>query len=484
MDRLSPQYSAPSAPSTGGVNRLAGQEPQESGGRFAPILNFLKGAAKGVGSTAVGLQELGGKLGGEALYGGIKKVLPGSGRDVGNLFTEEQVSPKGTAEKIGFGAEQIAEFLIPASKTAKASKAIDIAAKGSRVLRVLGKAGLEAGVSGTISLGQTGGDLKEAGKTALLFGGTRAVTSGIGEGLKAFGVPEKLYGRIFKTNYKTMLSEIKAKGIETFAKTHPEQYSEFVKNGIIKKGLGGKSVLNESLAKKALDRGLKGSLRNMSDKVVEDTVRLEDMALKTVKNTNKTINIQGKDRLANILSEVGERYNNVGDGSVSKKAINFAAKLRSGVKLNAEDGLKLRRFLDGMRIHSSFDPGASLSLGQSNFKYWSNIVRSKLSKVPGLQDIMSEYKFNIEAMESLAREASRRGNAQVVGFLDSIFLGGGLAVGEPITAVGLGVGRRIINSPRGLTSLGSAINRSGTPSRLGTAIKATANQIINPPRER
>src|SRR3990167_5417211 len=78
---------------------------QDQGGGFlGTVKNLGVGALKGVGSTLVGLEQLGGKLGGEALYGGIKKVLPGSGRDVGNLFTEEQVSPKGTAEKIGFVA--------------------------------------------------------------------------------------------------------------------------------------------------------------------------------------------------------------------------------------------------------------------------------------------------------------------------------------------------------------------------------------------
>ena len=488
MGRTSQRLGLEQEQTTGGrtSQRLGvGQQPVQQTGKMNTLKNFGIGALRGVGSTLVGLEKAGGQLGGNLLYGGIKKILPGQKQDVGDLFTKEQITPKGTAQKAGFVSEQIGEFLIPASKVAKFEKLLDVTLQGSKLLsgsklalgatKVGAKALTEAAVGGTQTYAQTG-DLKESGKSALLFGATRGVTGTIGEIARGFGIPEKLYSRIFKTNYKDMLSELKAKGIETFAKTHPEQYIEFVKSGVIKTALGGKKVISESLAQEALDRGLKGSLRNMADTVVEDTIKLEDAARSAVKASRVVVELPNQGKLADILKETGLRYANVGDGRIAKMAEDFSNKLMAG-KLNAREMLKLRRFLDGMRTRASFDPQAPLSLTQENFKFWANTVRGKLSKVKGLEEIMKDYGFNIEALESLAREASRRGNAQIIGLIDSLFLGGGIATGEPLTGVAMNIGRRMLNSPRGLTGIGQAIQKSGPTSKIGTLIKAGVNQI-------
>lgn len=454
-------------------NRLA-QPTEESSGNV--LTNFIKGAGKGVLSTSAGLLKAGEKIGRGVSPKPVESFLFPE-QDLGEKIIPERIrTPEGTAQKVGFATEQIGEFFIPAGKIAKAEKALDIAFKGSRLLRIGAKAGLEAGLGAGVTFAQTG-EPKEAGKAALAFGAIRAGTAGIGETLRAFNVPEKLYTRIFKNNYKDMISELKSKGINTFAKTHPEQYQQFVKSGIIKTGIGGKQIVNESLAKQALDRGLKGNLTNMADRVVEDTIKLENDARKAARLSRKTIEVKGYKGLADILSETATRYKNVGDGSISKRALEFSTKLRStGGKLNAEDGLKLRRYLDGVRNRASFDTQAPLSLTQENFKYWSNLVRNKLRNVKGMEQIMDDYVFNIEALESLAREATRRGNNQVLGMMDALLLGIGTL--EP-TSIGLAVGRRTLISPRVTTNLAQTIQRPGGVIRgLGTGIKTGVSQLV------
>lgn len=476
-------------PTGGGRTSQRLNPPAQSGGFVSGLKNFGIGALKGAGSTLVGLERLGGKLGGDVIYGGIKKLpfASGSGRPVGDILSQQQITPRGTAQEAGFGTEQIAEFLLPAGKVAKADKALDIALQGSKVLskfalgaaKVASKSAVEAGVGGGITLAQTGGDFEQAGKAALVFGGTRAATAGIGEALRAFNVPERLYQKIFKDNYKDMISELKSGGINTFAKKHPTTYEEFIKNGIIKTGVGGKPIIDESLAKQALDRGLKGSLRNMSDRVVEDTLRLEDKARKAVKGYTKPVKIDGADKLANVLGDTAERYKNVGNGEISNTALKFSTKLRSQGQLTAEETLDLRRFLDGMRRQSSFDSGGPLSLSQENFKFWSNNVRNKLREIPGLEAIMKDYSFNIDALEALAKEATRRGNAEVIGLLDSVFIGSGVALGEPLTGTAIALARRGARAPIFSTRVGSLIQSPGIKSRLGgETLRGTANQLI------
>jgi DNA-binding transcriptional regulator YhcF (GntR family) len=424
--------------------------------------NFAIGAGKGAISTAA------------SLGGIIQKTLNPASATIAPLDTKrikEKTAPVGTTQKVGFVAEQIAEFFLPMSKVAKAEKAIDVALQGSRVAKVAAKAGVEALAGGGITYAQTG-DIKEAGKSALLFGGTKAATSSVGEALKATRLPERLYSRIFKNSYKDMTEELKTQGVQVLAKKNPEAYQKLVDAGIVRTAIGGKPVINETLAKEALNRGLKGSIENMSNTVIADTLEQEYNAQKIVKGFTSPVTVPKASKLVSVLEETAARYENVGDGAMSTEALKLARSL-SGGSLSAKDALTLRRFLDGMRVRSSFDTTAkTLSQGQENFKYWSDTVRGLLKKIPGMEKTMNDYRFDIEALETLAKEASRRGNNQLISLIDSIFLSG-FAMGNPGVPVTLGLTRRALNSPSILTRLGSSIENAGTLSKTGLGIKAS-----------
>lgn len=90
---------------------------------------------------------------------------------------------------------------------------------------------------------------------------------------------------------------------------------------------------------------------------------------------------------------------------------------------------------------------------------------------------MNKYSFSIDALESIAREASRRGNQQVVGYIDTALVGGGLISGEPIVA-SLGFIKRQLNNPAVTTRIGQAINKGGQISKAGAAIKGAVSKIL------
>lgn len=164
-----------------------------------PIADIGVGAAKGVASTAVGLTELAHKIPGVSRLTGL---TPGSFE-----WARAQLKPTNTAQKIGKGAEQVAEFfgpgaLLKGAKTAMAvggggrvsnavnagtglalegasAAAVDAAQKGTTD-DLASTAALSAGMGGLVQTLAKGGQgaarwLSEASEKALLKPSTRAL---------------------------------------------------------------------------------------------------------------------------------------------------------------------------------------------------------------------------------------------------------------------------------------------------------------------
>ena len=143
------------------------------------------GALKGAGSTLYGLEQIGEKIGKKAL-GAV-----GIERQAGVLQKPKILEPKTTAEKFGYGAEQIGEFLLPSSAVVKGSKFLTGVGKGAGLIsdakktslgvralsgatRTAAKAVPEAVSAGAVTLAQTGGGVEQAKGSALLAAGITA----------------------------------------------------------------------------------------------------------------------------------------------------------------------------------------------------------------------------------------------------------------------------------------------------------------------
>lgn len=424
--------------------------------------NISMGFAKGALSTIGGITKLGKSVAtGLGNLVGIKesKVL-NSSSELNKLDT--LTTPQNTAESIGKNIEQLAEFFIPAGKTARAEEAVNLIAKGIKnpllasATKVVGKAGVQGLSGGVVTLAQTG-DIKEAGKTAATAGLFRGTMATIGEGARALKIPERMYSTIFKNSSQDMINELKSGGIENLRQTNPSKYEDFVKQGIIKTDETGNPIVNTTLAEQALDKGLRGSIKSMANEVVDGTLTSENNVRNIARNYTGTIDLS-EPQIKNVLNKIGTDYEDVGFGEISNSAKELARQIEStGGKVSAETAVDVRRLLDKVRVSTSFDkPASALSQTQGNLKTLSDVVRKRVNDIPGMGKVMNDYSFYIDALETLANEAKRRGNNQVIGLIDAAFLSG--IPSNPVTSATLSTLQKILRSVYGSTKLAQILN--------------------------
>ena len=93
----------------------------------------ILGGLKGSGSTLAGASSVGERI----LQAPLKvlgmKTFEKTGAQ--ELDLQRKLEPVGTAQKIGFGAEQIGEFLIPVGASIKVGKVLGQAVIGGRLLK-------------------------------------------------------------------------------------------------------------------------------------------------------------------------------------------------------------------------------------------------------------------------------------------------------------------------------------------------------------
>lgn len=171
----------------------APQEATEKSGFKVPVLDAIKdvgiGALKGAASTAQGISSLGQKY----LTNPINRALGVEERDIS--LPDSVMKPEGTAQKVGFGAEQIAEFLVPSSKVAKLEKGLGLA----------GRATTEAAVAGTQRSLQQGEVNKDSALTAIVGGMFPVAGAGLS---KAKGLLKPVGQKIQQTVIKPGVREI------------------------------------------------------------------------------------------------------------------------------------------------------------------------------------------------------------------------------------------------------------------------------------
>lgn len=394
----------------------------------------------------------------------------------------QKLTPQNTAQSVGKGLEQAAEYFLPAASAAKAERLVTTLTSGLSngllrgVANVAGKAAVQGLAAGGVQALQSGGDVKKTLQT----GGGAAAVSGVlgaaGELARAYKIPERLYQTVFKNSVNDMKAEFKTDYLVNLAQTKPDEYQKLVDAKIIKTAVGGKPVLNQTLAEQALNRGLKGSIKNMANTVTGGLFQSEYAVQQIAKNSAETVKFPEM-QYQSILSDIAAEYKDVGFGELSGEAKRLADAIFNGEgEVSVEDALSIRRLLDSTRYARSFDaPASKLSLGQKNLKQLSDTARQRLNAVKGMGAVMKDYSFYIDALEALAKEAKRQGNNQVVSLIDSILLGTGIATGAAIPASIAAVARKTLNSAGGATGIGSAVRKGA--SGLGGFIGGTANAV-------
>ena len=422
------------------------------------IVNGGIGVVKSLGDTAVNTADM--------ISGGLQKI----GVPEGTFFTPTQedisktkdvLAAKTPEQDIGKKVGEVGQYLIPGEAGLKAPGTANF----------LTKALVEGLGSGAISTLQSG-DVKTGTETGLLSGGISALMGAPGAIARSLGIPEKLYSTIFKNNMSSMMQELKSSGTQALEKTNPELFKSLVDSGVVVKATDGTVHVNESLAKQALERGLSGSIENMSNTVVHGLLTSEQKARQIAQNAPALLAVPEK-QFGNVFSEIAKDYENVGFGEFAQKAAELQKKFSAG-EIDATSTLEARRLLDGLRIRSSFMPDTKLSLSQDNLKFLADKLRDRVNKIPGMGEVMKDYSFNIQALESLAKEAVKRGNTNIVSLVEGTLLGSGSPIGAGIFA-----GKKLLNTPAGVTTIGKAIAKPAEVSNVGQAIRgATSNALV------
>jgi hypothetical protein len=469
------------------------------------LQNFSQGVAKGELSTLKGLGTIGqtvldqtaGRVINAAEGNGFTPTTTGETTPSSDLYrkgtaTEQAASqaltPEGAGQSLGYGTEKLAEFFAPAGAAARGEQYINTLASGinSPVLaataRVAGKSAIQGAAAGGVRYVQTGGDTKQAIDTAITAGTSRGAFATIGEGARAINLPERLYSTIFKNTASDMMQELRTESIAQLSKENPEKYAQFVKQGIITQGTDGPQ-LNETIAKQALDAGLRGSIRNMARTVINGALDSEQEVHNAVRSYSGTVDLS-EPQFKNVLLKIGQDYQDVGFNEISDEANRLAGVLKETKgHVSAEDALSIRRLLDRARIASSFDkPASALSQTQSNLKTLADSARSRLNSVNGIGDIMKKYSFYIDAMDTLAKEAARRGNNQAISLIDSLFLSSAFGGVNPALPVTAGTLRKVLLSGPGTTMLAQLLNKgAASAGTIGTtgALSAGATSLLN-----
>lgn len=327
------------------------QQPQEQG-FFDPLLEstgqVLTGAGKGLLSTFRGATSLG-ERGLQAITGRSQERPTSAER----LIPKSAVTPKNLGERVGFGAEQLAEFALPVPGTK---------VKGAGLLTRALKEGVEFGAKTAAQEGELN---KEVGASTL-----------IGTG---FPIAGKVTTELFK-------------GVNRFLKPVTSAVRET-----------GKSVLKAttSVPEKALSRAVADpkAVREGFNKAIDATTIGQDAtkAYKVVKNAADKAFSSGKKELQNVKltplerAEVKTGLRELKDNFVNKAqdfGIRFDGdKIKSfPLKIDAPAQKNIQNALQRIKSHKDFSPQGLQSLAedlQSLRKFTAADLKSKSTPLVG-----------------------------------------------------------------------------------------------------
>ena len=152
------------------------QPEQQAGGFPQPpgsetLQQFSLGALKGIGQTARQFGSLA-----PAAGAGLAQLITGKRAEAFAPISKELVTPQGTAQKVGYGAEKVAEFLVPSKAIIGVTTAVRTALTATKLSPAMIKwlsagvgAGFEALSAGVVSKIQ-GATNKDARNAALFSG--------------------------------------------------------------------------------------------------------------------------------------------------------------------------------------------------------------------------------------------------------------------------------------------------------------------------
>lgn len=386
------------------------------------IGGFLTGAVKGIGSTLNTISKAGQKA--------LNFVDPFGDDEIAQI-DKSRVTPNGLAEKLGFGAEQIAEFFIPSGAFAKVGKVADagieglnLASKAETALKLGTKAGLGAIETAGVTAAQGGS--KSDIKTAAGLG---AFLSFASKGLELVlkNVPETAWSSILKRT-------------PTEAAKNPKLPAQAAKTGLT-------GLTRQSIATKA-----QAAIQSIE-------VTLDDLLSKS-KGTVNTAKVAG------YLADLRNSYAAIPGEKSSVKAIDDIASelyesFKVGQSMTVLEANQLKRNIYQV-ISKSYGKGMlELPAKTEAQKLVAAGLKREIEKViPEVKSLNQKQAVYLQIKNALDKTIARSEGKGIAGtgvglydlLLGGIGTGAGAIAGSPLLGLGLVAGKKTAESPLVLSS--------------------------------
>lgn len=413
------------------------------------LAGFGLGAVKGALNTFKNTSELLGYIGSkipQSIKDTTTNIFPSSTLPfkaityLGDKVNKENIQPEGTAEKIGFGTEQIAEFFIPGGAVSKAGKVAEAGIDTLKLANKFGKAGKVAETLLNYGSKAGLGAAESAGVTALQGGSESDIkTAGVLGG--AFSIVSRGISKILDKAPQTAWSSI-LKRTPTEAIKNPDLPAEAAKTGLV-------GFSREAIVKKS------------QQAIQSIEVALDDI-LSSSKEKISTL------KIAPYLDELRNAYKNIPGEKSSVDTINSVMEdLLKKKSLTVLEANKLKRDIYGA-ISKSYGKGMlEVAAKTESQKLIAAGLKREIEKViPEAKNLNEQQAVYIQIRKALEKTIARTEGKGIAGTgvgLYDLLVGGigtvaGAATANPLLGLGLVAGKKALESSAVLSATSKLLN--------------------------
>jgi len=430
------------------------------------LMDLAQGFGKGAANTAIGLGDLAGRASTPFAPGLTLNKLTGATPETFASARKAFATPENTAQKIGSGAEQIAEFFLPAGMAGRGA-----AAAAKFMPKALARAGTEALSAGAVTAAQGGHPL------------TAAATAGV------FPIAGKLAGSVAGPVAK----RLRGKAVEQVVQALGPTKERF-------------KAMAEKRAPELLKRGFVGSREALEAKA-RDATRVAGEQIDEALKQFAAQPVSVKPIVEALESAKAPFLDTTGSGlpvALDTRAVNQLSSLQNtiekyGAEISVESLVKVRRAWDAVVSQAggyAHRGGGAIGIPlKEQSEAWAkregaNAIRRVLAEdVPELAALNKEFAF-WKDVRDVVGQTLKRTKPQEKGLVEKIVgtgagggvLGGTLAHGTailPAASMALVAGVAAKNLVRAFKSPRWKTLSAQTKSRLADALESGNPERIN-----
>lgn len=397
-----------------GVGAMTGQNHLATQKAVVEAPELTIGAGKGALNSAQNLAEMTRPITNPSLNMQMNAVRKASGNSEAGKIANEYTTPSNDVQKVGYGAEQVAEFLIPAGAASKANKTMEVITQATKLpklikggINVASKAGIGALESGGVSAIQQG-EINDTVKQNAIIGGGIPIA---GAAIKSLG---KIGGEVASHLASTFSGTPKAAIEQAFK--NPEAVQAAINRAVQDGGdAAAQRIFQQTedalkTLKAARSQGYENGLKELDDSIMKTKggklyVKGDDGIFSHTKLSTAGLKNIATQTLKDFGAGAKGRMLDFSEMAIDKS---HAGKLQEVVdriyawKNNSPTGLnKLRQVIDSYKLG-----GINLGSSEKQFNAIVGKLRGNLSdyvgsRIPKIAELNKQYAAQTEVIENV-----------------------------------------------------------------------------------